>query len=225
MSGIEKIYATERNVTVFRRKLSISGWRKISLRNTVVYQKSSAIEKFHAYEVDNSFLSWNLFTYTAYKVRWGTPLCFRIFGTSKTFMLSRGVSRFSVVSLALQYWQIAWVTPSTLRKNSGIENFHAKERNITIFRRIFFVSVSKKNVGEHSGISEKFSYQKTSCVRGRYHFSPLFPGLLPIKFVGEPLCVSESLGHQKLSCSVGGGGASWYSVGFCWPPSTENFRE
>ena len=71
---------------------------------------------------------------------------------------------------------------------SGIEKCYAKERNTTIFRRIFFVSVPKKIVGEHFGISEKFGYRKTSCLRGRYHFSPLFPGLLPIKFVGEPLC-------------------------------------
>ena len=27
--------------------------------------------------------------FTAFKVRWGTTLCFRIFGTSKTFTLSR----------------------------------------------------------------------------------------------------------------------------------------
>ena len=71
---------------------------------------------------------------------------------------------------------------------SGIENCYAKERNNTFFRRSFFVSVPKKIVGEHFGISEKFGYRKTSCLRGRYHFSPLFPGLLPIKFVGEPLC-------------------------------------
>ena len=32
---------------------------------------------------------------------------------------------------------------------SGIEKFYAKERNITIFRRNFFVSVSEKIVGEH----------------------------------------------------------------------------
>ena len=33
--------------------------------------------------------------FIAFKVRWGTPLCFRIFGTSKTFCSVGGVSRFS----------------------------------------------------------------------------------------------------------------------------------
>ena len=95
---------------------------------------------------------------------------------------------------------------------SGIEEIDARQRNITIFRRKFFVSVPKNFVGEQFGISEKFSYRKTSCVRGRYHFSPLFQGLLPEKFVGEPLCVTESLGHRKLLCSVGA--VSRFSVDF-----------
>ena len=43
------------------------------------------------------------FTYTAYKVRWGNPLCFRNFRTSKTFMLSRGHRDFPLVFLASQY--------------------------------------------------------------------------------------------------------------------------
>ena len=43
------------------------------------------------------------FTYTASKVRWRTPLCFRIFGTSKTFMLSRGQRKFPSFFLASQY--------------------------------------------------------------------------------------------------------------------------
>ena len=88
----------------------------------------------------------------------------------------------------------------------SIEKFYAKDRNITNFRRYFSVSVPEKFVGEHFGISENFGYRKTSCLRGRYQFSPLFPGLLPLKFlkfVGEPLCVSESLGHRKLLLSRG----------------------
>ena len=36
------------------------------------------------------------FTYTSYKSRQGIPLCFRIVGISKTFVLSSGVSRFSI---------------------------------------------------------------------------------------------------------------------------------
>ena len=43
---------------------------------------------------------------------------------------------------------------------SGVEKFHAKERNITIFRRKFFVSVPENFVGEHFGISEKIAIAK-----------------------------------------------------------------
>ena len=43
------------------------------------------------------------FNYTAYKIRWGTPLCFRIFRTSETFMPSRGHRDFPLVFLASQY--------------------------------------------------------------------------------------------------------------------------
>ena len=43
------------------------------------------------------------FKCTASKVRWRTPLCFRTFGTSKTFMLSRVQRNFPSVFLASQY--------------------------------------------------------------------------------------------------------------------------
>ena len=44
----KKTYAKERNITTFSRKFFVSECRKISLGNTLLYQKSSAIEKFHA---------------------------------------------------------------------------------------------------------------------------------------------------------------------------------
>ena len=117
----------------------------ISLWNTSVYEKSSVIQKFHAYEVDITFLRWIFFNYTAYKIRWGTPLCFRIFRTSETFMPSRGHRDFPLVFLASQYWKISWVTLSTLREISGIETFYAWERKITFFCRNFFVSQYQKS--------------------------------------------------------------------------------
>ena len=48
MWGNEKNFEGERNITIFRRKFFGSECQKISLWNTPVYQKSSAIENFHA---------------------------------------------------------------------------------------------------------------------------------------------------------------------------------
>ena len=90
--------------------------------------------------------------FTAYKIRWGTPLCFRILGTSKTFMLSRGgggVVIFRWFLLASQYWKFSWVTPSTLRKKSGFETFITRERKITFFSRKVLSHSSRKIPGNH----------------------------------------------------------------------------
>ena len=66
-------------------------------------------------------------------------------------MLSRGeLAIFRCFSLALQYWQIAWVTPSTFRKVSGIETFYAWERKITSFSRSFCPTVRKDFPGTTS---------------------------------------------------------------------------
>ena len=85
------------------------------------------------------------FTYTASIVRWRTPLCFKIFGTSKTFLLSRGQRNFPSVFLASQYWKTSWVTHSAIHNISVIETFYAWERKIKFFCRIFFVSQYQKN--------------------------------------------------------------------------------
>ena len=44
----KKTYVKERNIMTFSRKVFLSDCQKISLGNTSVYQKCSAIEKFHA---------------------------------------------------------------------------------------------------------------------------------------------------------------------------------
>ena len=44
----KKTYVKERNIMTFSRKFFVSECQKFSLGNTSVYQKSSAIEKFHA---------------------------------------------------------------------------------------------------------------------------------------------------------------------------------
>ena len=104
---------------------------------------------------------------------------------------------------------------------SGVEKFYAKERNITIFRRKFFVSAPKNFVGEHFGISENFGHRKIFLTkRLKTLFSvEFFSRIPPLNFVGEPLCVSESLGHRKLFCSVG---AAHFSVGFSGQPILKN---
>ena len=46
-------------------------------------------------------------------------------GQRKLLMLNRGYCDFLLIFLASQYRNISWVTPSNLRKNSGIETFYA----------------------------------------------------------------------------------------------------
>ena len=114
-----------------------------------VISEKFGYRKISCLRSDITFLRWIYVTFTAYKVGWGTTLWSRIFGTSKTFMLSRGLSRFSVDFLASQYWKTSWVTPSTFQKFPGIETFHAWERKITFFSRKFLSHSSRKTPGNH----------------------------------------------------------------------------
>ena len=184
MSGIKKTYAKERNVTTFSGKVFVWECRKLSLGYTSLYQKSSAIEKFHAQEGDITFLRWIYVTFTAYKVGWGTTLWSRIFGTSKTFMLSRGYRDSPLIFLASQYWNFSWVTPSTFQKFPGIETFHAWERKITFFSRKCLSHSWWKLLGTTS------KFQKTWDL-GNFHAYHGFPSFfclsVPKNFVRNQL--------------------------------------
>ena len=64
---------------------------KISLGNTSVYQKISAIEKFYASERERGggvsrFSVENFLSHSTEKFRWGTLLCSRKFCVSQKFM-------------------------------------------------------------------------------------------------------------------------------------------
>ena len=87
--------------------------------------------------------------FIAFKFRWGTPLCFRIFGTSKTFCSVGGYRDSPLIFLASQYWKISWVTPSNFRKNSGIETFYAWERKNTFLTRNLLSHSTQKTPGNH----------------------------------------------------------------------------
>ena len=164
---VSKGFMQKNGISRFSVEIFLSRCRKISLGNTSVCQNSAAIEKLHDWVVDITFLRWIFFTYTAYKIRWGTPLCFRIFGKSKTFMLSRGdLAFFRCFSLALQYWHIAWVTPSNFRSISGIETFYAWDRKITSFSRIFCPTVRKNFPGTTSKLQKFWDLENFYAYNG-----------------------------------------------------------
>ena len=73
------------------------------------------------------------FTYTAYKICWGAPLCFRIFRASKTFMLSRGHRDFPLVFSGLPVLKIFVGNPFNLTGNFGHRNFLCMRTGYHVF--------------------------------------------------------------------------------------------
>ena len=97
-----------------------------------------------------------------------------------------------------------WGTLQCFRKFRVSKNFMQRKRYY-YFPLKFFVTVSKKFVGEPVCVSKKFWYQKISCIGGGHHgFVEIFSLTVPKNFVGEPFCVSENLGFRKTLCIIGG---------------------
>ena len=77
----------------FPSKTFVRQYRKLSLGNTSVYQKISAIEKLYASDrAGITFSVKNFLSHSTKKFRRGNRLCFRKFGVSKNFMHKKGVS-------------------------------------------------------------------------------------------------------------------------------------
>ena len=157
------------------------------MSNPVNLTENFGFRNFQCMRTGNHVLQSKFFVSQYAKISWVPLLSFRIFGISTTFLhitvylrifLSQSTENFlgepSKVSESFK----CQVSKNVMQKN-GIPQFSVD---------CFLSRSQKKIVGKHFGISEKFGYRKTSCLRGRYHFSPLFPGLLSINFVGEPLC-------------------------------------
>ena len=86
--------------------------------------------------------------FTAYKIRWGTPLCFRILGTSKTFMLSRGGGGrrdIPLVFVGLPVLKIFVSNPINLTEKVGFRNFHYMRTENHVLQSKSFVSQFAKS--------------------------------------------------------------------------------
>ena len=139
MSGIEKFYAKERKITISLRKRLVSS-RKISLGNSSYIRKVRLSINFMTEWLISIFSVEFFFTYIAYKIRWGSPLCFRIFGTSETFMLRRGGSRkFPVFFFGITVLTNCVGNPFILPENFGYRNFLCMRTENDVLQSNFFV--------------------------------------------------------------------------------------
>ena len=80
-------------VSRFSVEVFVSLYRNISLQNTLVFQKNSFTENFHAWEGGIRFLL-NFFVSQCRKISWASLQCFRKFGVSKNFMHNSGITIF-----------------------------------------------------------------------------------------------------------------------------------
>ena len=86
---------------------------------------------------------------------------------------------------------------------------------ITIFRRNFCLTVPKYFIGEHFGVSEKFFYQKFSCIGGeasRFCRNFLSHRTETKSFIKDPFCFPEIYWYRKKIMDKRGGGISRVSV-------------
>ena len=161
------------------------------------------------------------FTYTASKVRWRTPLCFRIFGTSKTFMFSRESAIFRRF-FGLPVLKNLMGNPVSLTQYFVIETFYAWERKIKFFCRIFFVLQHRKSSWWPLLSFRLFGISKTFC-----HimiFRQIFWSHSTEKLREEPSNVSESFKCQVSKKFMQLNGMSRFSVEYFPSQSAEGFR-
>ena len=91
-SGGKNIWTGGGGITIFRQKVSVSMYRKISLGNTSVYRELSGIEKIYPSEREgvSLFSVENFLSHSIEKSRWVTLRCIGKFRVSKNFMHQRG---------------------------------------------------------------------------------------------------------------------------------------
>ena len=130
------------------------------------------------------------FTYTAHKVRWGNPLCFRIFRTSKTSMLSRGHRNFPLVFFGLPVLKHFVGNTFNFTENFGYRNFLCMRTENHVLRSKFFASPYAKRFWERLLRFNMFGISETFFA---YHgFPSIFLSHSSKKLRQEPSNVSDS---------------------------------
>ena len=125
------------NVRYRKKKMQLNGMSRFSVENfpsqgaeifrcgTLWYiRKVRPSKNFMSKRLITLFSVEFFFTYTASKVRWRTPLCFRIFGISKTFMFSRESAIFRRF-FGLPVLKNLVANPFSLTEHFVIETFYA----------------------------------------------------------------------------------------------------
>ena len=176
-------------ITFFRRKFLFRSI--ISLENTLVFQKISFIEKFHA----SRFCQFFFVPQDGNQIFLKEPFCFaECFCYRKKFMNKRSHITISRrIFYVSQCRNFSWGSPTVFEKNSGFEKFHGWKWGITFFRQKFLVSQYRKNLWASIQGFRNFGVSKTSCIKGDHNFvSEIFCLTVAKDFVKEPFSVSLS---------------------------------
>ena len=158
ISGIEKIYASEGYVTVFRRKFFVSQYRNKSLRNPSVlwFRKFLVAKKFmDKKEGEVSSVPSKSFCLTVPKKAVGEPFSLSLIsGIEKVWVRRWGEcqdfrSKISCLTVPKKFVG----QPFRVSLISGIEKIYASEVDVTISCRNFCLSVPELFVGEPLSLS------------------------------------------------------------------------
>ena len=134
------------------------------------------------------------FTYTASKVRWRTPLCFKIFGTSKIFMLSRGQRNFPSVFFGLPVLKNLVGNPFSHTQYFGYRNFLCmRTENQVFLPNVLCLTIPKELVVTTSKFQIIWDLEKFHAYHG---FLSIFLSHSTEKLREEPSNVSESFKCQ-----------------------------
>ena len=176
-------------VSRFSVEVFVSLYRKISLENTLVFQKNSFIENFHAQEGGGAsrfcrkFLSYRTETKSFVK----EPACFpEIFWYRKNLWIRGGLSRFAVeifMSHSAENFRKGILL--FLRKFLVAKSFMDEKGGITFFRRKFLVSQCRKISWPSLQCFRKFGVSKNFMHNRGYHnfLSKIFCLTVPKNFV------------------------------------------
>ena len=167
----------------------------IFVSNPINLTETFGFRNFQCMRTENHVLRSKIFVSQYARISWVPLLSFRIFGVSTIFVHITVYFRFFLSQSTEKLLE----EPSKVSESFKCQvskNF-LQNNGISRFSVEIFLSRSQKNVGEHFGISKMFGYRKTSCLRGRYHFSTLFFRFTVYKIRwGTPLCF-RILGTSK----------------------------
>ena len=147
MSGIEKTYAKERNITTSVENVLFQSAEKFRWGTFRYIRKVRLSKKFKPKRVISLFSVDIMSGLLPIKFVRETLCVSESLGHRK--LLSRGCRDSPLTFLASQYWKISWVTHSTFQKFSCIETFYAWERKITFLSRKFLSHSTRKIPGNH----------------------------------------------------------------------------